>query len=118
LALMKRVGDVALLASPRADGHGGPRPCLLFKRLPGDAGAWWVCPISSDLERAVIPFDEVLMPADEDFPQSGLLTPSVVRVGHVAIAREEDLIGSIGHIAKNRLLRIQLRVIDWLAGDA
>lgn len=47
---------------------------------------------------------------------SGLLVPTVIRIGRIAVVQGEILRGSIGAIADTRLQRIRLRLAHWLSG--
>jgi len=46
---------------------------------------WLVCMVSSKIDQAEAGFDEVLTPADADFPASGLKAPSVLRLSRLAV---------------------------------
>jgi mRNA interferase MazF len=50
---------------------------------------------STNLEQAQPDFDETIHPGANDFEQSGLRVPSVIRVGRLAVVSESMLIGAI-----------------------
>jgi mRNA interferase MazF len=72
--------------------------------------------ISSQLDQAILPYDEVLRPADADFATAGLREASVVRATRLAVVNGSVLVGAIGEIAPARLRGIQTRVGDWVRG--
>jgi mRNA interferase MazF len=106
-------GDVVLLGLPQADGQLKTRPALLLRRLPpfGDA---LVCGISTQLQQAVLNFDEVIQPADADFNGSGLRAASLIRLGFLAVVPTVQLRGSIGTIALVRHQRLLKNLSDFL----
>ncbi len=98
-------GDVILTPLPQADGVVKNRPALLLRELP-PFGDYLVCGISTQLHRAVPEFDEVVLKADADFADSGLLANSVVRLGFLAVLPSRNIVGAIGHIASLRHARL------------
>jgi mRNA interferase MazF len=73
--------------------------------------------ISSQVQHCVPGFDEVVQETDADFAGSGLKVSSVIRVGRLAVAEGEMLLGAIGQIAPERLQRIKSRLAKWLTGS-
>jgi mRNA interferase MazF len=61
--------------------------------------------ISSNLDQNVPDFDEVIIPNDVDFKDSGLKVPSLIRIGRLAVVDAGILIGKLGQIDTQRLLR-------------
>jgi len=113
---MIREGQVVLFRFPQTDRAAGKlRPALVLRRLPGPHGDWLVCMISSQLKQQVEDFDEVVRENAPDFVGSGLKTASVIRVGRVAVVEASVLLGAIGEIAPERLIRIRGRLAAWLA---
>ena len=79
---MKAVGQVVAFRFPHTDLEGGKlRPALLLAKLPGEYDDWLTCMISSQIHHYVAGFDELVQEGDQDFDESGLKTPSVIRVG-------------------------------------
>jgi mRNA interferase MazF len=72
--------------------------------------------ISSNLDQKVPDFDEVIIPNDLDFKDSGLKVPSLIRIGRLAAVDGGILIGKIGQIDSQRLLRIKQKLSHWLQG--
>jgi len=113
---MKQPGQIVLFKFPRTDFvEGKLRPALLLAELPNQYGDWLICMISSQTRHQVMGFDEILQPDDADFVRSGLKTPSLIRVGRLAVVSGEILLGAIGEIDAERLRRIKTRLADWLA---
>lgn len=116
---MKRPGQVALVPFPRADlTPGKPRPILLVSETPGPYADWLVCMFSTRLYQEIPGFDEVLDAEASDFVQSGLKTPSIIRVSRLAVVTEEMLLGCIGTISDARLQRIRETLANWIQGAA
>lgn len=112
---MKKPGQIALVPFPRVDlTPGKPRPVLLLARVPGPYENWLVCMFSTRLHQMVQGFDEVINVNDDDFEQSGLKVPSVIRVARLAVVSEEMLVGCIGEIGDGRLDRIRKTLVDWI----
>jgi mRNA interferase MazF len=112
---MKQAGQIVLFRFPQSDMEQGKlRPALLLGKLPGEFDDWLICMISSQLRHHVDQFDETIQESDDDFTESGLKVPSVVRVGRLAVVSGEILIGAIGQISEQRLGRIKKHLADWL----
>lgn len=112
---MKTPGQVVLFPFPQADLSAGKlRPALLLGHLPGPYDDWWICMISSQLQRCQEGFDEIIGEDDADFRQSGLKTASVIRVGRVAVVEGGILRGSLGEISQDRLESLKRRLAQWL----
>ena len=115
---MVREGQVVLFRFPQTDGPEGKlRPALAICKLPGPYDDWLICMISSQLQRAIAEFDEVISEPDSDFTASGLKTSSVIRIGRLAVVFAGVLLGPIGQIDDSRLQRIRKNLSDWLTGD-
>jgi mRNA interferase MazF len=112
---MKRAGQVVLFRFPQTDLEEGKlRPALLLAKLPGEYDDWLICMISSQTRHYISEFDEVFREGDEDFADSGLKVTSVIRVGRLAVVAGEILLGAIGQISAERLIRIKKRLAEWL----
>ena len=112
---MKKPGQIVLFTFPKVDQvRGKLRPVLLLGKLPGPYDDWLVCMISSQLRHYTEGFDEIIDESSSDFAHSGLKTPSVIRIGRLAVVEEHMLLGSIGEIAPERLRRIKTNLVAWL----
>lgn len=113
---MSRAGQIVLFRFPQTDLKPGKlRPAVLVSEVPGPYDDWLICMISSQIRQCIEGFDEVIAQDDEDFEQTGLKAPSVVRSGRLAIVEKELLIGSIGRISRARTTRIKQRLVRWLS---
>ena len=92
------------------------RPALVIEKNPGRYDDWLICMISSQLHHEVKDFDEILWEADSDFPQSGLKTTSLIRLGRLAVVDRQILVGTIGQVGSERLIRIKDRIAGWIKG--
>jgi len=112
---MKQAGQIVLFRFPQTDlDQGKLRPALLLAKLPGQYDDWLICMISSQTRHYLVDFDEIVKESDSDFTDSGLKATSVIRIGRLAVAQGEMLLGAIGQIAPERLQRIKKRLIEWL----
>lgn len=77
---------------------------------------WLVAMVSTNLEQALLGFDEVITRQDYDFVASGLKEASAIRIGRLAVVEADLLLGEIGEISSERLNRIQKRIADRIMG--
>ena len=112
---MPAAGQIVLFQFPQTDNVAGKlRPALLLGRLPGRHGDWLICMISSQFHQFVEDFDEIVSEESEDFTSSGLKSPSVIRVGRLAVVDGTILVGAIGEVGQPRLDRIKGKLANWL----
>jgi len=93
------------------------RPAVLLCQLP-PFGDWLACGISTQLHQRVAGFDEMVGAKDADYTRSGLLAPSIIRLGYLAVLPASRLLGSIGSIAPARYLKLRQRLSDHLKPPA
>ncbi len=96
-----REGDVVLTPVPQADGAIKNRPAIILREMPPYKDLL-VCGISTQLHQQVKDFDEIISPADADFPSSGLKSESLIRLGFLAVLPRSSIAGSIGLISSER----------------
>jgi mRNA interferase MazF len=109
-----REGAIVLLPLAQADGTFKPRPAVALRQLPG-FGAWLVCGISTQLHHAVAGFDETIDTHDPDFAGSGLVRPSLVRLGFLQAIPARKIMGLIGSISTDRHRRLLASLSRHLA---
>ena len=97
--------DIILTPLPQADGLLKNRPALLLRELP-PFGDFLACGISTQIGHAVPGFDDVISSADADFPSSGLVADSVIRLGFLAVLPRQRILGTIGEVAAVRHARL------------
>ncbi len=112
---MKKAGQIVLFQFPQTDMEPGKlRPALLLGKLPGPYDDWLICMISSQLQQYIKGFDEMMDKDEADFAKSGLKTSSVIRVGRLAVVAGDMLLGTIGEIDGERLMRVKTNLANWL----
>ncbi len=112
---MKKAGQIALFKFPQTDfANGKLRPALLLAKLPGEYDDWLVCMVSSQMHQYIEGVDDIISPDSDDFLQSGLKAQSVFRVSRLAVAAAGIILGTMGEIAKERLIRIKNNLIAWI----
>jgi mRNA interferase MazF len=110
-------GQIVLFKFHQADPTRGKlRPALVLRRLPGPYNDWLICMVSSHLDQKVPDFDEIITPNDSDFKESGLKVPSLIRIGRLAVVDGDILLGKLGQIDTQRLLRIKQKLSRWIQG--
>ncbi len=110
-------GQIVLFRFPQTDQTIGKlRPALVIRRLPGPHNDWLICMVSSHLDQKVPDFDEIITPDDLDFKESGLKVPSLIRIGRLAVVDADILLGKLGQIDTQRLLRIKQKISRWIQG--
>ena len=110
-------GQIVLFKFPQTDQTIGKlRPALVLRRMPGQHNDWLICMISSNLDQKIPDFDEITSPNDLDFRESGLKVPSLIRIGRLAVVDGDILIGKLGQIDTQRLLRIKQKPSRWIQG--
>ena len=77
-------GDVVLTPIPQADGVIKNRPAIILREMPPYRD-FLVCGVSTQLDKEVKGFDEVIDVTDEDFKSTGLRMTSLVRLGFLAV---------------------------------
>lgn len=113
---MIREGDVVAFPFPQADQAGGKlRPALVLRACPGRHDDWLVCMVSSQVRHHLPGFDELVRPEDDDFGESGLRVPSVVRISRLAVVASSVFQGRLGQLGEERVARIRQRLVAWLA---
>lgn len=112
-----RGGDVILTPLPQADGQPKNRPALVLCPMR-PFNDLLVCGISTQLRQAVADFDEIVAPSDADFGSSGLVAPSLIRLGFVTTVPVAAVKGLIGSVADERHRRLVTRLAGHLAGSA
>ncbi len=112
---MKKSGQIVLFRFPQTNMMRGQlRPALLLEKLPGSYDDWLICMISSQQRHYMAGFDEIIDKNALDFSESGLKETSIIRVGRLAVIEGFMLLGSIGEISTERLMRIKSNLAAWL----
>jgi mRNA interferase MazF len=111
----KKAGQIVLFKFPQTDlTIGKLRPALLLKQINSKYGDWLTCMISMKTEQEIINLDEIIELTDEDFPQSGLKSASVIRVSRLAVISAKISIGTIGEISPARLIKVKQNLARWI----
>jgi mRNA interferase MazF len=105
--------DVVLTPIPQADGVIKNRPAIILREMPPYRD-FLVCGVSTQLDKEVKGFDEVISDTDEDFQSSGLRTSSLVRLGFLAVLPSRQIIGAIGSISSTRHGKLLNALSDYL----
>ena len=112
---MKHSGQIVLTSFPYTDFSDTKlRPVLMLRQASANFDDWLVCRISSQIQQVEEGLDKIITPADADFPCTGLKVPSLLRLPRLAVIDGKLLIGSIGSISDERLLRLRQRLASWI----
>jgi len=106
-------GDIVLTPIPQADGVVKNRPTIILREMPSYRDSL-VCGVSTQLDKEVKGFDDVIASSDEDFKSTGLRTTSLVRLGFLAVLPSPQVIGSIGSISSTRHQKLLKTLSDYL----
>jgi len=108
-------GQIVLFRFPQTNQDEGKlRPALILRKLPGKFDDWLICMISSQLHQEIPSLVEIIYLEESDFIQSGLKQSSLIRVTRLAVVSEEILLGKLGVIDFNRLIKIKASLAQWL----
>ena len=105
--------DVVLTPIPQADGVLKNRPAIILRELPPYRD-FLLCGVSTQLDKEVKGFDEVISSNDKDFKSTGLKTTSLVRLGFLAVLPSRQIIGAIGSISSTRHRKLLKTLSDYL----
>src|SRR5687767_5195280 len=100
-----REGAVVIVSLPQANGFVKNRPAVVLRQLPSH-GDWLTCGISTQLQQQIPNFDETLDQQQSDFMTSGILQPSIIRLGFLAAIARHQILGSIGSISRELHARL------------
>lgn len=98
---------------PQADGSLKRRPALILRLMP-PFGDFLLCGISTQLHQKVEGFDEIISPADSDFPSTGLKAASLIRLGFLIVYSKKDIIGVAGSVSTEQRKRLLQNLSDYL----
>src|ERR1043165_284089 len=105
-------GDVVLTPIPQADGVIKNRPAIILREMPPYRD-FLVCGLSTQVDKEVKGFDEVIADTDEDFQSSGLRTSSLVRLGFLGLLPSRRIISAIGSISSTRHGKLLKTLSDY-----
>ncbi len=100
-----REAAVILVRLPQADGALKTRPAVALREMPG-YGDWLVCGISTQVAQRIQGFDELLDIRDPDYELSGVVQPSLIRLGFLGVVPTHRILGCIGSISGDRHTRL------------
>ena len=106
-------GDAVLTPIPQADGVTKNRPAIILREMPPYRD-FLVCGVSTQLEKEVKGFDDVISSTDDDFKSTGLRITSLVRLGFLAVLPSAQIIGAIGSLSSTRHRRLLKTLSDYL----
>jgi mRNA interferase MazF len=106
-------GSIILTALPQSDGKIKLRPALILRIMPLFED-YLICGISTQISKQIEGFDEVIKEAELDFPESGLLKDSLIRLSFLAILPKKTIVGAIGNLSAKRYNRLIKNLSDYL----
>ena len=113
--MMPAPGHIAMVNLPFTDLTGAKRrPVVVLAPAPTGSDDWLVCMISTKTKHLDPNIDELISVTDPDYPSSGLVAESLVRVGRMAIVEKSLLLGAIGIIGSSRLTCIKTKLKGWI----
>jgi len=73
---------------------------VVLRAMPGH-GDWLVCGISTQLAQRINGFDELLDSQDPDYEMSGVVQPSLIRLGFLGVLPPHRVLGCIGAVSSD-----------------
>ena len=104
---------MVLAAFAQADGTLKTRPAVVLREMPPFRDLL-ICGLSTQLRQQVMGFDELISRDDDDYKSSGLVTPSLIRLGFLASVPTDRIMGGIGAISTERHRRLLEKLSDYL----
>ena len=112
---LRQPGQIVLLKFPHTDlNEGKLRPVLLLSKLPGNLNDWLICMVTTKHKTFTDDLDEEINDSDNDFNDSGLKSPSVLKILRIAVINRSIMLGKIGNISDLRLTRIKSKISKWI----
>ncbi len=109
-------GSLILARLQQSDGRIKSRPALIVSVMP-PFDDLLIVGISSQLRHEVEGFDELISESETDFADSGLKTASLIRVGMVTTIPVKAVMGELGSISMDRLVRIRNNLADHINAE-
>jgi mRNA interferase MazF len=92
-----REGEIVLAVLPQVDREQKPRPVLILRKMPN--GDLLVCAISTQMNKYIPEFDEIIRADDREFATTGLKKESLVRLSFLHVVPSNELRRSIGYVS-------------------
>jgi mRNA interferase MazF len=108
-----REGDIVLANILMSDGTNKKRPALLLKQMPKYHDLL-LCGISSQIQQYLEDFDLNIDNNSKDFPTSGLLRHSIIRLSHLSVIPGQFIEGKIGFISEESHKLLLKRLCEYL----
>ena len=109
-----KAGDIILAPMPQVDGQTKNRPALILA-VVRPFGDILLCGLSTQLQQEVLGFDELIIPTDPDFLETGLNAPTLIRLGFISTLPASRIKGRIGHLSLTRRQRLVQRLCAHLS---
>jgi mRNA interferase MazF len=113
-----REGEIVLAVLPQADREQKYRPTLILRKMPN--GDFLVCTVSTQINKYIPEFDEIIRPSDDDFTRTGLRKESLIRLSFMAVVPSDRLgrsIGFVNDLVHQRLLSNLSNYLNPLPGN-
>ena len=107
-----REGEIVLAVLPQVDGEQKPRPVLILRRMPN--GDFLVCAISTQMNKYIPEFDEIIRADDRAFTTTGLKKESLVRLSFSHVIPPNEFRRSIGYISDRIHQKLLLNLANHL----
>jgi mRNA interferase MazF len=107
-----REGEIVLAVLPQVDREQKPRPVLILRKMPN--GDFLVCAISTQLNKYIPEFDEIIRADDSEFAATGLKKESLVRLSFSHVVPPSELRRSIGYINDHIHRKLLLNLSNYI----
>jgi mRNA interferase MazF len=107
-----RESEIILVALPQADGKQKYRPALILRKMPN--GDLLVCGISTQVDKYIPEFDEMISPGSDDFAHAGLKLESLARLSYLFTIPPNQAGKSIGYLSDVTHQRLLSKLSSYL----
>ena len=108
-----REGEIVVAVLPQVDKEQKPRPVLILRKMPN--GDFLVCAISTQMNKYIPEFDEIIRADDSEFAATGLKKESLVRLSFLHVVPLNELRRSIGYISDRIYQKLLLNLSRHLS---
>jgi mRNA interferase MazF len=108
-----REGEIVLAVLPQVDKEQKSRPVLILRKMPN--GDFLVCAISTQMNKYIPEFDEIIRSNDIEFAATGLKKESLVRLSFLHVVPLNELRRSIGYVSNRIHQKLLLNLAKHLS---
>jgi mRNA interferase MazF len=105
-------GEIVLAVLHQVHREQKPRPVLILRKMPN--GDFLVCAISTQMNKYIPEFDEIIRSDDIEFAATGLKKESLVRLSFLHVIPPNELRRSIGYVSDRIYQKLLLNLSRYI----